>query len=454
MFTFPVGFFNLIASGGGDGTTDPFFANRLLLLNANGSNNSTAIVDSSSYNRSLNVIGAGVVISTTQSKWGGSSLYFPGNSSTYLTTANNTTINFSSSNNFSIEGWVYRIGNNIFQAFICNHPFYPGAGYVFGVYLDNTLWFQVAGGTVDIRTSGIVPANTWTYVGVSKSGNNYTLAINDVKETFSTGATWNASDQAEIRIGRSPRNDYPFIFNGYLDDLRVSDMASSLILPTSQFYASTPTDPYAANVVLFLKGDGTNGGTNIIDSSPSPKTISVFGTAQISTAQSKYGGSSLFATNTTVGNFVQAATTINLSANYTFEAWIYQTAAQDCTLLAGADIGGVDFAITGSQIRIGRTNVAWDVIANVTFTYNTFQHIAFSRSSGIQKIFLNGVEVFSGNYETGLTATNPRVMCTRDNSAAQFVRQLNGYIDSVRFTDSVARYTANFNPETDTYLNV
>jgi hypothetical protein len=214
------------------------------------------------------------------------------------------------------------------------------------------------------------------------------------------------------------------------------------------------TDPFAANVVLFLKGDGANGSTSIVDSSPSPKTISVFGTAQISTVQSKYGGSSLFATNTTTGNFVQAATTINLSANYTFEAWIYQTAAQDCTLLAGSEVGDVDFTITGSQIRIGRTNISWDVIANVTFTYNTFQHISFSRSSGIQKIFLNGVEVFSGNYGTGLTVTNPRVMCTRDTFAGQFVRQLNGYIDSVRLTDSVARYTANFNPETDTYLNV
>ena len=214
------------------------------------------------------------------------------------------------------------------------------------------------------------------------------------------------------------------------------------------------TDPFAANVVLFLKGDGTNGSTSIVDSSPSPKTISVFGTAQISTAQSKYGGSSLFATNTTTGNFVQAATTINLSANYTFEAWVYQTAAQDCTLLAASEVGDVDFAITGSQIRIGRTNISWDVIANVTFTYNTFQHISFSRSGTTQKIFLNGVEVFSGNYGTGLTVTFPRVMCTRDTFAGLYVRQLNGYIDSVRLTDSVARYTANFNPETDTYLNV
>jgi hypothetical protein len=29
-----------------------------------------------------------------------------------------------------------------------------------------------------------------------------------------------------------------------------------------------------------------------------------------------------------------------------------------------------------------------------------------------------------------------------------------GYVDSVRLTDSVGRYTTTFNPETDTYLNV
>ena len=213
-------------------------------------------------------------------------------------------------------------------------------------------------------------------------------------------------------------------------------------------------DPFAANVALFLKGNGSNGSTNIIDSSPNPKTISVFGTAQISTAQSKYGGSSLFSTDTTLGSFVQATTTINLS-NYTFEVWIYQTVVSDWTLFAGSMVGDVDFSINGSQIRIGRTNVSWDITTNVAFTYNTFQHIAFSRSNYTQKIFLNGLEVFSSNYEIPLTATNPRVMCTRDNFQGTFVRQLyGGYVDSVRLTDSVGRYTTTFNPETDTYLNV
>jgi hypothetical protein len=54
------------------------------------------------------------------------------------------------------------------------------------------------------------------------------------------------------------------------------------------------TDPYINNVVLFLKGDGTNGSTAVVDSSPTPKTINRINNPVISTAQSKYGGSSIY----------------------------------------------------------------------------------------------------------------------------------------------------------------
>jgi hypothetical protein len=56
---------------------------------------------------------------------------------------------------------------------------------------------------------------------------------------------------------------------------------------------SASEDPYYGNVSLLLYGNGTNGSTTIIDSSPSPKTVTAFGNAQISTAQSKFGGQRL-----------------------------------------------------------------------------------------------------------------------------------------------------------------
>ena len=52
-------------------------------------------------------------------------------------------------------------------------------------------------------------------------------------------------------------------------------------------------DPYYGNVSLLLYGDGANGSTTITDSSPTPKTVTAVGNAQISTAQSKFGGASI-----------------------------------------------------------------------------------------------------------------------------------------------------------------
>ena len=61
-----------------------------------------------------------------------------------------------------------------------------------------------------------------------------------------------------------------------------------------RFAAAGPPDPDFANVSLLLHGDGTNGSTTIVDSSSSSKTVTAVGDAQISTAQSKFGGSSIY----------------------------------------------------------------------------------------------------------------------------------------------------------------
>ena len=51
-------------------------------------------------------------------------------------------------------------------------------------------------------------------------------------------------------------------------------------------------DQYWRNVVLALPMDGANGSTTFTDISPTPKAVTRYGNAQISTAQSKFGGAS------------------------------------------------------------------------------------------------------------------------------------------------------------------
>ena len=57
------------------------------------------------------------------------------------------------------------------------------------------------------------------------------------------------------------------------------------------FYGGS-ADPYAANVISLLHFDGVNGSTTFTDQVPS-RSWGRSGTSTISTAQSKFGGSSL-----------------------------------------------------------------------------------------------------------------------------------------------------------------
>ena len=217
-------------------------------------------------------------------------------------------------------------------------------------------------------------------------------------------------------------------------------------------------DPFAANVVLFLKGNGSNGSTNIIDSSPTPKTISVFGTAQISTAQSKYGGSSLYfdgTNNCFIGTPVDSIYTLG-SDNFTLEMWVYPDSTAPNGIMAWNANATMPSLATLNPVYSSFSGVFsfWRHNATVTglqqLTINTWQHHALVRSGNNFKWFLNGALTVS--FSSSESFTGERIVIGT-NGVNGFLAFAQFYLSHLRLTKSV-RYTANFNPETDTYLNV
>jgi hypothetical protein len=190
---------------------------------------------------------------------------------------------------------------------------------------------------------------------------------------------------------------------------------------------------------------------SIIDSSVSPKAISAFESSQLSTAQSKYNGSSILFDS----GYLETNLPLTLN-NYTLEGWFYLLETRQHTIFSGASIGDSDFVIYGNEWRIGRTNVAWDIVHSVSMPVNSWIHIAFSRTGNTQRIFLNGNQILSTSYSNAINITSlARIGITRDNFAPPGIltRQARAYFSHTRLT-STGRYTANFNPETDTFLNI
>lgn len=228
-----------------------------------------------------------------------------------------------------------------------------------------------------------------------------------------------------------------------------------LLINSYRFGTTGPTDPNFSNVSLLLHGDGTNGSTTIIDSSPSPKTLTVSGNAQISTAQSRFGGASLFFDGS--GDFITISNSETLSdfdfhaGDFTAEAWVFPrvnsgviciAAKRPATSATGWLFSDIDFS--------GFIDGAWrqSVITAPRPTLNQWTHVALIRSGNDFRLFHNGTQV-------GNTYTQSGIL---QNLVTQPVRigmvggtteiPTNGYIDELRITKGVARYTASFTPPT------
>jgi hypothetical protein len=214
-------------------------------------------------------------------------------------------------------------------------------------------------------------------------------------------------------------------------------------------------DPYWNNVVLFLKGDGTNGSTNIVDSSPSPKTVTRNGGITISTAQSKYGGSSiLFDGADDFLSFVYNAG-FQFNGQFTIEGWLYcnntdvfstifEIGIYPNTLLFRQEgtTGGNLYIFTNNTIK----NFSDELNGNI------WRHFAITRdSSDLVRLFIDGI-LYNSTTQSGYINSDNNGMYIGQSihSGGQFWQ---GYLDSFRITKGVCRYTSTFNVETDTYLS-
>lgn len=212
-------------------------------------------------------------------------------------------------------------------------------------------------------------------------------------------------------------------------------------------------DIHYQNVTLLLLFQGTNGSTIITDSSLYPYTnsnnispVTMIGNAQLSTAQALHGSSSLYLDGS--GDYVHFVAHSRLVAgtgDFTLEYWIRPTRSgqtENHIELRASDTA-IPLWLGKSSAEAVRTYDGSSVRATGTaMSLNTWQHIAWSRSGGTNRVFLDGVEQYNFSSSFNLSAPIFRIGSNIDGSS----EQAQCYIDSIRYTVGVGRYTAGFTP--------
>ncbi|MEI8337945.1 MAG: LamG domain-containing protein [bacterium] len=191
---------------------------------------------------------------------------------------------------------------------------------------------------------------------------------------------------------------------------------------------------------------------------PYAHTLSKVGNAQISTAQSKFGGSSLYLDGS--GSYLTSSSPSDYymgSANFTIDAWVYLNAMPTTDNWPGewynnevvAGIGtpsagdGLDLVIGKTKIFM-MTNDPIIVSGNHGMTTHTWYHVAGVRSGNTLYVFVDGHLVGSAPYSGNVGNGSGFYVGSETGQGAWF----NGYIDELRVTKGEARWISDFTPPT------
>ena len=383
------------------------------------------------------------------------SIYFDGSGDYIQTSTYNANLNPGSSD-FTIEFWVYAKASNRQDWF--NLQAASGTNRI--------LIYYTAGGAISYdagvgsaATSKISSTlastsllNQWHHIALSRASGSSRLFLNGVQigSTFADTQVW--TNALQFTTGRDPGGTT--YASGNISNIRY-------LIGTGLYTANftPPTTPLTNITNTALLVNATNAG--IYDSSMI-NNFETVGNAQISTTVKKYGTGSLAFDGTLDSITVPNSTNINLyAANFTLECWAYFNVvnAEMCLINKGWQTGGSTFASyliymtnTGS-LRFNASSAAasWDIASEKvigTMTAGVWTHIAVTRSGSTFRAFLDGVLVSAFTFTNATVLAGLATQALYIGGRVDGLSSMNGYLDDVRITKGVARYTANFTPPT------
>jgi hypothetical protein len=347
------------------------------------------------------------------------------------------------SGNITLEFWVYLPTSGVGLFFdsrtsdvsIAGFAFYRNSSNYLAMFTDGT---GTAGTTV-------IPTNQWVHLALVRNSGTFYGYMNGVQQfTRANSATMSLTSWKIFA-----QYDNTNLATGYLSNFRITTTA----VYTAAF--TPPTAPLTAITNTSLLCNFTNAG--IFDNT-GKNNLETVADAQIDTTTKKYGTGSMEFDGS--GDYLLMPSNVDFAfgtGDFTIEFWLNTS-----DLGPSSDKAIIDFRGSGqngaypylyiyqSKIRY-YFNTGDRIIQASTLSTGTWYHVALSRSGSGTRLFVNGTQEASTytNSDSCLVGTNRPVIGANSALGANF----NGYLDDLRITKGVARYTAAFTPPTAAFPN-
>ena len=322
------------------------------------------------------------------------------------------------------------------------------AGLAYGSPTGGKLTF-VANGIANpmVSTDNDMELFCWYHIAVTRTGNEFAMYVDGVRQTstYTSSSEIFPTSTPILYVGNGPTSVGGYSpLQGYVANARV--VKGTAVYSTDFTPPTAPVTAVSGTAALIDFADAAIPDYSTINN------VNTVGNADISTAVVKYGTGSLAFDGT--GDYLSTPSTpVFGTGDFTIEFWVYFNEVNNSTVKYLYDFRNA--SATSASFLAQEASNSWTYLNGAgagistgwnsgTFTADTWYHVAISRSSGTTKFFVDGTET-SSVADTSNYANETFILVSR-YTAANF---LNGYIDDLRITKGLARYTANFTPPTE-----
>ena len=364
---------------------------------------------------------------------------------------------------FSIEFWVYPIANGNNGSIFNNYYQYSPGDY--GMYIAwlNTNQFETfakLNNSVEssyMRAGTSLSLNQWYHVAVCRTSGTFSIFLNGTRSATTTYAQSIPNTQAGIGNNGSGSSYQggSQVSGCYLSNFRIMTGSSAYNAANSSFTVPTSPLTVTANTTLLTcvssqgnkdnaRGTALTTVNSITQSRLVPSTL-YSAVNDTSTSNTVYSGSHYFGGSDYLTIPTNTAFQFG-TGDFTIECWVYKSAAANAPII---DARGSSVAspwavyVDGSNFPYFYEGTSYT--STVAIVNNQWNHVAVTRSAGTLKIFVNGVQGYSGSVTTTLSPAATVYVGGQNFSSPAYT---SGYISNLRILKGTAVYTGAFTPPT------